>query len=229
MEQITIPDFLDTFVWAVIDRSGADSRLADAQAPAEQDPSRDRALAAAETDVAEGNPGDRRLQDVHLAADDAARLEPQALDLDDRARAATRPDAVGNPRGVQTGTLRQDVADERPARVGAGSAHAAADTALLLTPPRRGTDAAPGVVALVTRMDSHAGAPARSAASSRRRMSSGVRLDAPPSRYTRGVMCSTPSKRHRPSAPSSRVSSPASAVRSTRSAGRREAIWTQLS
>ena len=51
----------------------------------------------------------------------------------------------------------------------------------------------------------------------------------PPSRYSRGVTCSTPSKRHWPSAPSSRVSSAASAVRSTRSAGRREVIWTQLS
>ena len=106
--------------------------VADAQAPAEQAPSRDRARAAAETDVAEGNPGDRRLQDDHLAADGAAGLEPQALDLDDRARAATRPDAVGNPRGAQTGALRQDVADERPVRVGAGSTHAAADTALLV-------------------------------------------------------------------------------------------------
>ena len=117
------------YVQAVLDRGRS---VADAQAPAEQDPSRDRALAAAETDVAEGNLGDRRLQNDHLAADGAARLEPQALDLDDRARAATRPDAVGNPRGAQTGALRQDVADERPVRVGAGSAHAAADTALLV-------------------------------------------------------------------------------------------------
>ena len=61
---------------AVLDRSRA---VADAQAPGEQDPSRDRELAAAETDVAEGNPGDRQLQDDHLAADGAAGLEPQAL------------------------------------------------------------------------------------------------------------------------------------------------------
>ena len=120
-----IPPHKETraYVQAVLDRGRS---LADAQAPAEQDPSRDRARAAAETDVAEGNPGD------HLAADGAAGLGPQALDLDDRARAATRPDAVGNPRGAQTGALRQDVADERPVRVGAGSAHAAADTALLV-------------------------------------------------------------------------------------------------
>ena len=37
-------------------------------------------------------------------------------------RTAARPDAVGNPRGAQTGALRQDVAAERPVRVGAGSA-----------------------------------------------------------------------------------------------------------
>ena len=124
-----IPPYKETraYVQAVLDRGRS---VADAQAPAEQDPSRDRALAAAETDVAEGNPGDRRLQDDHLVADGAAGLEP--LDLDDRARAATRPDAVGNPRDAQTGALRQDVADERPVRVGAGSAHAAADTALLV-------------------------------------------------------------------------------------------------
>ena len=35
----------------------------------------------------------------------------------------------------------------------------------------------------------HAGAPARNAASSRRRMSSGPSVDAPPSRYIRRVMC----------------------------------------
>ena len=98
------------YVQAVLDRGRA---VADAQAPAEQNPSGDRTLAAAETDVAEANPGDRRLQDDHLAADGAAGLEPQALDLDDRARAAARPDAVGNPRGAQTGTLCQDVAAER--------------------------------------------------------------------------------------------------------------------
>ena len=125
-----IPPYKETraYVQAVLDRGRA---VADAQAPAEHDPSGDRARAAAETNVAEGNPGDRRLQDHHLAADGAAGLEPQALDLDDRARPALRPDTVGNPRGAQTGALRKDVADERPVQVGAGSAHAAADTALL--------------------------------------------------------------------------------------------------
>ena len=125
-----IPPYKETraYVQAVLDRSRA---VADAQAPAEQDPSGDQPLAAAETDVAEDNPGDRRPQDEHPAADAAAGLEPRALDLDDRARTAARPDAVGNPRGAQTGALRQEVAAERPVRVGAGSAHAAADAAPL--------------------------------------------------------------------------------------------------
>ena len=49
-----IPPYKETraYVQAVLDRGRS---VADAQAPAEQDPSRDRALAAAETDVAEGN------------------------------------------------------------------------------------------------------------------------------------------------------------------------------
>ena len=122
-----IPPYEETraYVQAVLDRGPA---VADAQAPAEQDPSGDRPLAAAETDVAEGNTGDG-----------ADGLEPRALDLDDRARAAARPDAGGNPRGAPAGALRQDVAAERPVRVGAGSAHARGRYRPPRTPSRRRT------------------------------------------------------------------------------------------
>ena len=53
-----IPPYEETrpYVQAVLDRGRV---VADAQAHAEQAPSGDRALAAAETDIAEANPGDR--------------------------------------------------------------------------------------------------------------------------------------------------------------------------
>ena len=146
-----IPPYKETraYVRAVLDRGRP---TADAQATEKHDPSTspktgsvvrnvarsrktsgDRALAVSETDLAEGVPVDRRLQDDDLAADGAAGREPPALDeavdLDDRARVAALPDQLVNPPGAQ----RQGVADERPRRVdGAESTHAAPVTARLV-------------------------------------------------------------------------------------------------
>ena len=85
-----IPPYKETraYVQAVLHRA---QPAADAQAPEEQASSGDRAHAAAEADVAEGDPGGRRLQDDHLAADGAGRAPHalgEALDLDGRARTA---------------------------------------------------------------------------------------------------------------------------------------------
>ena len=127
-----IPPYAEThaYVRAVLARGRP---AADAQATEEHDSSGDRAHAAAAADLAEGAPGDPRLQDDHLAVDGAAGLEPQALDLDDRAWVAALRDRLVNPRGAQARALRQGVADERPIRVdGAGSTHPAADTARLM-------------------------------------------------------------------------------------------------
>ncbi|MCY3846394.1 MAG: lytic transglycosylase domain-containing protein [Acidobacteria bacterium] len=83
-----IPPYKETraYVQAVLDRA---QPVADVQALEEQVSSEDRADAAAEADVAEGDPGGR-LQDDHLAAD--AGREPHALseawDLDGRVRTA---------------------------------------------------------------------------------------------------------------------------------------------
>ena len=128
-----IPPYKETraYVQAVLDRGRS---AADAQALAEHDASGDRAHAAAEADVAEGDPGDRRLQDDHLAVDGAAGREPHALDRDDRAWVAVPPDPLVNPRGAQAGALRQDVADERPIHrsTALDRTHPAADTARLV-------------------------------------------------------------------------------------------------
>ena len=85
-----IPPYKETraYVQAVLHLA---QPAADAQAPEEQASSGDRAHAAAEADVAEGDPGGRRLQDDHLAADGAGRAPHalgEALDLDGRARTA---------------------------------------------------------------------------------------------------------------------------------------------
>ena len=85
-----IPPYKETraYVQAVLHRA---QPATDAQAPEEQVASGDRAHAAAEADVAEGDPDGRRLQDDHLAADGPGH-EPhalgEALDLDGRARTA---------------------------------------------------------------------------------------------------------------------------------------------
>ena len=85
-----IPPYKETraYVQAVLDRA---QPVADAQAPGDQVSSEDRADAAAEADVAEGDPGGRRRPDDPLAADAAGR-EPHApgaaLDFDGRARTA---------------------------------------------------------------------------------------------------------------------------------------------
>ena len=128
-----IPPYKETraYVQAVLDRGRS---AADAQALAEHDSSGDRAHAAAEADVAEGDPGDRRLQDDHLAVDGAAGRAPHALDRDNRAWVAVPPDPLVNPRGAQAGALRQDVADERPIHrsTALDRTHLAADTARLV-------------------------------------------------------------------------------------------------
>ena len=125
-----IPPYKETraYVQAVLDRGRS---AADVQALVEHDSSGDRAHAAAEADVAEGDPGDRRLQDDHLAVDGAAGRAPHALDRDNRAWVAVPPDPLVNPRGAQAGALRQDVADERPIHrsTALDRTHLAADTA----------------------------------------------------------------------------------------------------
>ena len=74
-----IPPYAETraYVRAVLDRGRP---AAGAKATEEHDPSKDRALAVSEADVAEDAPVDRRLQDDHLAMDAAAGLEPRVLD-----------------------------------------------------------------------------------------------------------------------------------------------------
>ena len=84
-----IPPYKETraYVQAVLDRA---QPVAGAQAPEAQVSSEDRADAAAEADVAEGDPGGGRLQDDRLAADTGR--EPHALsetwELDGRVRTA---------------------------------------------------------------------------------------------------------------------------------------------
>ena len=101
-----IPPYKETraYVQAVLDRA---QPAADAQALEEQVSSEDRADAAAEADVAEGDPGGRRLQDDPLTAAGAGR-EPhalgEALDFDGRARTAR--------------LVPQHVADRLPADAG---------------------------------------------------------------------------------------------------------------
>ena len=131
-----IPPYKETraYVRAVLDRGRP---AADAQATEKHDPSKDRAHATSEAGLAEGAPVDRRLQDDHLATDAAAGLEPQApdaaVDPDDRTRATAPPDQLVTLRAAQAGALGQGAADERPIEVdGAGSTHAAADTARLV-------------------------------------------------------------------------------------------------
>ena len=92
-----IPPYAETraYVRAVLDRGRP--------AVEEHDPSKDRALAVAEADVAEdAAPADRRPQDDHLTMDAAAGLQPRmldaALDPDYRTRAAAPPDQLVIPR-----------------------------------------------------------------------------------------------------------------------------------
>ncbi|MCY4076507.1 MAG: transglycosylase SLT domain-containing protein [Acidobacteria bacterium] len=85
-----IPPYKETraYVQAVLDRA---QPVADAQAPEEQVSSEDGADAAAEADVAEGDPGGGRLQDGPLTAAAAGRelqAPGEAWDLDGRVRTA---------------------------------------------------------------------------------------------------------------------------------------------